>query len=379
MKQRLIFFVNDAAFFLSHRLPIAIEARDRGYDVAVISPQSPAVSSLTGQGIRHHPIVLPRGRIDFFSEIRSLWTVFSIFRKERPNLVHLITSKPIIYGGIAARVLGIPIVAAVSGLGYIFIAQTLKARLQRSLALLGYRLALHRPRAFPIFQNKDNLRLFRDAGILWERPTLISGSGVDLARFDPTPRPSGEVTRFVLSARMLRCKGVLEFVAAARLMRQEGCLAEFWLVGDVDTANPDSVSRVEMQRFHNEGAIVWLGFRSDIERVLRDCDVVVLPSYDEGFPKTLVDAAAAGRAVITTDVAGCREALDPSISGFLVPPRDVSALTQAMRKMAEDRELCRTMGAAGRELAERQFGIERIVDQHFDLFTAITGPLRSPQ
>lgn len=365
----MIFVVNDAGFFLSHRLPIALEARQRGYDVSVICPPSADVKGLLDQGIRHLPVRMARGWSSPVDEGRAFTQLIRILRRERPDLVHLITSKPIILGGIAARFLGIPAAAAVSGLGHVFISNSAKARLVRVFALLGYRIALTRPGAFAIFQNTTNLQHFTERGIVpCEEPTIISGSGTDLARFDPSPRRGSEEVRFLLPARMLASKGVREFVEAARVLCAEGASAEFWLAGDADPSNPDSVSRAQLESWHEQGFVRWLGYRSDIQSVMSECDVVVLPSYDEGFPKSLVDAAAAGRAVITTDVTGCRDAVVRDETALLIPPRDVPALAAAMRALLADRTLRERLGAAGRRLAERKFGIDTIVGEHLELF-----------
>lgn len=365
---RLLYVVNDAGFFCSHRLAIALAAREAGYQVAVASPKSSAARLIEEAGFVFFDLPLGRGKISPSGEIVAFRRLQRIVRSYRPALVHLITSKPIIYGGLITRWYGIPAVAAVSGLGHVFIDDRPKSRLLRSFALAGYRAAMGRRGLYPIFQNRDNWDLFARTGAVGEEPTLIRGSGTDLARFDPTPAVNA-VPRLVLPARMLFSKGVGEFVEAARLLRAQNVEATFALVGDPDPANPASVPRTQLQSWHDEGVVRWERFRPDIETVLRESDVVVLPSHNEGFPKTLVDAAAAGRAVVTNDVTGCRDAIVPGKTGILVRPFDVVDLARAMRELIDDRAKRLAMGAAGRQLAEQHYAIEAIAQQHLELYS----------
>ena len=257
--------------------------------------------------------------------------------------------------------------AAVSGLGHVFIDSGAKAKLLRRIALLGYRAAMDRPGLFPIFQNRDNLALFRAARAIREEPTLIRGSGTDLSRFDPAPADNA-VPRLVLPARMLYAKGVAEFVEAARLLKAQGVVGEFVLIGDPDPANPASIPEPQLHAWDAEGVVRWEGYRADIEAVLKASDIVVLPSHNEGFPKTLVDAAAAGRAVVTNDVTGCRDAIVPGETGLLVTPHDAADLARGMRELIEDKAKRLAFGAAGRKLAEQHYAIEMIVAQHLALY-----------
>ena len=372
MGDRLLYIVNDAGFFCSHRLPIALAARAEGYDVAVACPGDGKAARITDAGIAHIDLPLGRGKLDPAGEVVAVRALDRVVAGFAPALVHLITSKPIIYGGLVTRRRRIPAVAAVSGLGHVFIDDSAKSRLLRRAALLGYRLAMDRPGLHPIFQNRDNLALFEQAGAVREAPTLIRGSGADLARFDPAP-VANRVPRLVLPARMLYAKGVAEFVEAARMLRARGVAAEFVLVGDPDPANPASIPEAQLRAWHAEGVVSWEGYRSDIEEVMRQSDIVVLPSHNEGFPKTLVDAAAAGRAVVTNDVTGCRDAIIPGETGLLVRPLDAEDLMRGMRELIEDSDRRLAFGAAARKLAEEHYAIEAIVAQHLDLYRKALG------
>jgi hypothetical protein len=219
---RLLFLVNEASFFVSHRLPIAIAAQATGYQVTVACPSSDAVATIKAAGLRHVPIRGRRGRAGVPHELAMAASVLTLLWRERPHLVHLITAKPILYGGFAARLLSIPAVAAVSGMGYIFTRSGKHANGLRALIIAGYRLALHRPGAFAIFQNEADRALFRDKRLTWPgHDTVFHGSGTDLDAFDPAPPENGRPL-VVLPARMLRDKGVFEFVEAARLLQARG-------------------------------------------------------------------------------------------------------------------------------------------------------------
>ena len=366
-KKKLIFFVNDARFFLSHRLALALAAPSRGFHPIVVCPPSDHVDELLGHGIEWHPIDLPRGHVRPLKEWKAINEFGALVDRLSPQLVHCITSKPILYGGIVTRARDIPAVAAISGLGHVFISQTPKARLLRLGASIGYRLSIRRRGMFALFQNENDLAILRRLGALCEEPTLVPGSGTRLEDFDPRPA-SNPKPCIVLNARMLQSKGVYEFVEAARLLRDRGVKAEMVLAGDTDPANPRAVTRKELAGWHEEGIVTWLGHREDIAQVLAEADIVTLPSFGEGFPKGLIDAAAAGRAIVTTDIPGCRDAVIPGETGILIPKGDPAALADALQTLAENEEMRVEMGRKGREMAEWRFGIETIVDAHFALY-----------
>jgi glycosyltransferase involved in cell wall biosynthesis len=367
MTRRLLFVVNDAAFFCSHRLPLALAAREAGWQVSVACPLDGGIAPILENGIIHFPIPLGRGKLGPLGELRAIVAIDRVFARYRPDLAHLITSKPIIYGGLVARRRRVATVSAVSGLGHVFIDDGSKARVLRRMAMAGYRLAMRRPRSFTIFQNADNLALFRELGAVSDAFAIIRGSGTDLSRFDPAPVKNRRL-QIILPARMLYSKGVGEFVEAARLLQLRGVEADFRLVGDGDPANPATVPADVLREWHASGIVIADGYRPDIAQVLKSADIVVLPSHNEGFPKSLVDAAAAGRAVVTTDVPGCRDAIVAGETGLLVPARDPVALAAAIQELIADPARRRAFGAAGRSLAERDFAIESIVAQHLAIY-----------
>ena len=373
MKKSILFIVNVDWFFVSHRLPIALAAIRSNYSVHLACHFTDRVDYLESLGIEVHPLHLSRGGTGLVSEAKSFIAIFNIIKQVRPGLVHFITIKPSLYGGIASRLLGIKQrVASISGLGYVFVSQGFKARAFRFVVSKLYRLALHGNHTQVIFQNPDDKQQFINSGIIsTEQAWLIRGSGVSLQKYPFLPEPDGE-TVVVFASRLLKDKGVEEFVQAARLIRSRGMEVRFWLIGDRDPDNPASVSQKTLDAWRAENDVEILGYRSDIQNLLTKSHIIVLPSYyGEGLPKVLVEAAACGRAVVTTDHPGCRDAIEPDKTGLLVPVRDSGALADAIQKLILDPELRRSMGRAGRGLAEREFAIEKIVDAHLDIYESL--------
>ncbi|CAM3762488.1 Glycosyltransferase [Castellaniella denitrificans] len=371
---RLLFFITNPAFLVSHRLPVALAARDAGYEVHVASMGGPAVAQLEALGLTHHVLPLSRTSMRPWTEARSLWAIWRLFRRVRPGLVHAVTLKSVLYGGIAARLAGVPAyVAAISGLGYVFIPGSGLRGVLRRLALVLYRLALGHPNSRVIFQNTADRDVLEQAGAV--RPAqavLLRGSGVDLDRFAPAPWPEGPVT-VAMASRLLHDKGVREFVEAARMSAARGEGLRWRLAGSLDPENPASVTAGELDAWRAEGAIEYVGECADVAGFYAQAHIVTLPSYREGLPKSLIEAAACGRPVVTTDVPGCRDAIEPGISGVLVPPRDARALADAVAALAGDEALRVRMGAAGRALAERDFGLDRIVRAHLAVYRELAG------
>ena len=377
MNRRLLFVVNEAGFFLSHRLPLAIAARNAGYQVHVATRPGDGTADLVGRGFAHHAVQMSRSGRNPLAELRSLLALVALMRRLDPAIVHLVTIKPVLYGGIASRLAGIPaVVAAISGLGFVFSGDSWKARILRPFVTALYRLALKHRNLRVIFQNPADRKVFVAAGLVDARhTTLIAGSGVDLREYAESAEPGG-LTTVVLAARLLKDKGVFEFVGAAKQLRSEGLRARFLLAGEPDPGNPASVGAQDIAAWKAAGDVEVLGFRSDIATLFSQAHIVVLPSYREGLPKVLVEAAACARAVITTDSPGCRDAIEPDVTGLLVPPRDVPALATAIRHLVEDAALRQSMGAAGRRLAERDYGIEGIVESHLQIYRSLQGESR---
>jgi glycosyltransferase involved in cell wall biosynthesis len=355
---------------MSHRLPIALEAMRQGYEVHVAAGITDRREALAQFGLAVHPLPLARSGASLWGELRTFLGILSVMRSVRPDIVHLVTVKPVVLGGIAARLAGVrAVVSAVSGLGFVFTARGARAKLLRTLVVALYRAALGHPNTKVIFQNEDDRRLLQALTGLAQRHTaIVRGSGVDLHQFSARPFPAEPPVVVVFAARLLRDKGVGEFVRAAGMLRRRGVNAVFRLAGAPDPGNRASVSQADIDEWAASGCVELLGQCGDMAGVLASAHVVVLPSYREGLPKVLVEAAACGRPAVTTDVPGCRDAVIPGQTALLVPPRDAPALAAAIEQLVADAPLRARMGEAARRLAEREYGIQRIVEQHLSLY-----------
>lgn len=371
-RKRLLFIVNVDWFFVSHRLNIALEARARNYEVHIATAITTQGDLLKSHGLIVHPLSLGRSDQGLWTVFREFTEMFRVCREVQPDLVHLVTIKPVLLGGLATRLAGVPaVVAAVSGLGFVFVSSGFKAKLRRWLVAAAYKWALDHRNLRVIFQNADDRDLVcRMTGLAQGRASIIGGSGADLQVYRYTPIPEGE-TLVILASRLLFDKGVREFIDAIRLLESErvqGSRIRFALVGAPDPGNPSSISEAELASWARDGVVEIWGHRDDMPQVLAAASVVVLPSYREGMPKVLIEASACGRAIVTTDIPGCRDVIQPGISGMLVPPRDAHALATAIATLVNDRRLCISMGMAGRRLAERAYDVKHVVAEHLRIY-----------
>ncbi len=367
----LMFVVNNPAFFLSHRLPIALAAKAQGYEVSVATMDGAAVQAIKSHGLTHHVLPMSRSGMNPLAELKTLYAIYQLFRRVRPDIVHLVTIKPVLYGGIAARLAGVKgVVSAISGLGFIFTRERKGIDWVRLITQQLYRFALGHRNSRVIFQNRnDRDILSRIGAVRDEQVVMIRGSGVDLEQYAAAPEPPLPV-RIIFVARLLRDKGVLEYVEAADMSRRDGKPYRWLVVGNPDPGNPASVTQQEANAWGER--VQWLGERSDIAALYADSHIVVLPSYREGLPKSLVEAAACGRAVITTDVPGCRDAIEAGQTGVLVPVRDARAIYEAVCDLAENTQKRQAMGQAGRALAQEAFDIRKVVQAHLDIYQALS-------
>lgn len=371
MVKKLLFVVNDPGFFLSHRLPLAKAARNKGFDVQVATKGGSAVEKIEQLGFTHHTLTLSRSGRNLLNELFTLFSILRLFRHLRPDLVHLVTIKPVLYGGIAARLARVPgVISAISGLGYLFAKRaSLWMNVSRYAVLFLYRLSMGHPNQRVIFQNMMDLSvLVGKGGVSKNKTRLIRGSGVDLRDFPKMPEPEG-MPVVVMASRLLKDKGVYEFVEAARILQSIGVTARFQLIGAPDTDNPESITAEAIRSWQEEGVVEYLGYRTDIPHLFSQTHIITLPSYyGEGLPKVLIEAAASGRAVITTDMPGCRDAIEPGVTGLLIPIRDSNALASAIQQLIENPSLRQQMGKAGRRLAIKEFTIEKVVHAHLEIY-----------
>lgn len=369
-RKRILFVVNDTAFFISHRLPIAIKAREAGFDIHLAALEDGQSHILERHDITFHPLRISRTGVNPLQDAWLFLQLLQILRSVRPVLMHTVTIKPVIYGGLSARWLKVPaVVSAISGLGFVFTGAGYYKQLVRRLVHQLYRSALAHGNSRVIFQNPDDLQEFVAAGLVpLDRTVLIRGSGVDMALFKPTTEPSG-IPIVVLPVRLLWDKGVGEFVEAARLVRAAGVVARFALVGDPPRHNRGSVPREAIEAWVREGIVEWWGFRDDMPFVYAQSHVVCLPSYyREGVPKSLIEAAACGRPIVTTDTPGCREIVRHGENGLLVPPRSAKPLAEALLQLLCNAECRHRMGQRGRELAVTEFDLEHVLSQTMAIY-----------
>lgn len=370
MAHKVLFVFNEAYFFFWHRLKLAQAVQAAGHEVHIAAPADHvwapdgfSVEIFKDLGFHFHPVPLARRGTNPFVDARTLVALFRLMRALSPDLVHFATIKPNLYGGIAARLARVKSVAySVTGLGQVFIARGALAWVTRAYVSILLRVAFGHRNSRIIFLNPDDRDRLVAVGVADPaRSRIISGEGVDLARHAPRDEPAG-VPIVLLCARLIWEKGVGDFVEAARLLRNEGVQARFALVGETRPANPRSVPRSTIEGWVSEGVVEWWGYRSDIETVLAEGHVVCLPSkYGEGVPRILQEAAASGRAVVATNIPGCRDAVQDGVTGFLIPAGDVNALADRLRSLVTDDPLRRKLGQAGRRLAEAAFGQDEVV------------------
>lgn len=369
---KIAYIVNVDWFFISHRLPLALEAIDQGHEVYIFAKDTGRMDYLKSLGIKVYPISLERGSLNPFSSLSLLFDLKRKLIKIQPDVVHLVTIKPVLIGGIASILAKVPsIVYAISGLGYIFTNTRIKAKFLRLGVIPLYRLALSAKNKVVIVQNSDDLRILRQyVSIPSSQTVLIPGSGVDLDKFSAHNLPL-ENKVVLMACRMLADKGVYEFYRSALLLKDKYPHIRFVLVGGVDPDNPASLSEQELNDWAQSGAVEWWGHQSDMAATLSKATVVVLPSYREGMPKVLLEAQALGRPVVTTDVPGCREAIEGGVTGFLAEVKDENSLATAIEKLISNDSLCEKLSHNARQRAEEKFDIKQVVKTHFEVYESL--------
>ncbi|NCC85775.1 MAG: glycosyltransferase family 1 protein [Clostridia bacterium] len=361
MRPKLLYFITEDWFFCSHFLGRAKAALSAGHDVVVVARERSHGNAIRKQGLKFIPFPISRRGLNPFRELLTILRLISIYRREHPDVVHHIALKPIMYGTIAALFCGCrKIVNAPVGLGFVFSSGSWKARLLRPFAGLGLQFLLNPRGSRVIFENQDDVRAFVGARIVRPQDAiLIRGAGVDTREFAVAPEPDGSPV-IILVARMLWDKGIGEYVEAAQILKARGRLVRMLLVGAPDDQNPASIPIKTLNEWNASGVVEWLGHRNDIPKLLGQSHIVCLPSYREGLPKSLLEGLAAGRPLVTTDVPGCREAVQDGANGFLVPAKDARSLADALEKLILNHELRRKMGTASRNLALTDFSSQRI-------------------
>ncbi len=328
-------------------------------------------------GVKFNGLPVDKKGINPRADAKLFWTLYRWYREQQPDIVHHFTIKPVIYGSIAARMARIPkIVNTVTGLGYVFTDE--KITWLRRLVVGLYRISL-KCADFTFFQNQDDLDFFLSRGLVKKsRTALLPGSGVDCEHFSPMPGPNPlekSQPTFLMVSRLLKDKGIYEFVEAARLVKEHHPKARFQLLGRRDVRNPNVVPESDLRSWDNQGLVSWSGEVSDVRPMMEKSDVVVLPSYREGIPRALLEAAAMAKPIITTDAVGCREVVDDEINGLLVPVKDAPALARAMERMINDPEMRKRMGKVGRKKVELEFDEKIVIQKILEVYDKGKNPM----
>lgn len=372
MAPHICIVANTTWYTFNFRRRLIAELLARGYQVTVLAPMDAYAERITALGAQYVPLPLNNTGTNPFLELMTVVRIGDLLRRITPSVMLTYTPKVNIYASLAARLLGIPVIANVSGLGRAFIAGGWLEGVVRRL----YWFALRTPRIV-FFQNQDDLEEFVRSGLVKrEKAVRIPGSGVDLERFAAATKVRHDnECRFLLTSRLLWDKGVAEYVEAAKLLKAAAPHTRFRLLGFLDVANPSAVPRDQVERWHRDGIVDYLGSTDDVVPQLAAVDCVVLPSYREGAPRSLLEAASMGLPVITTDTPGCRDVVEDGVSGYLCRPRDAADLAEKMMRIAALSAKERTaMGAAGREKMVREFDERIVIARYLEVIEGIAGP-----
>lgn len=373
--RRILLVGNDPEYFLMHRLALARSLVARGIDLHVAIPFATDDPRFASLPFPLHRLPLRRGSLNPMSELRALAALRVLTRRLRPELVHHVTIKPVLYGSIIARLSGTPhVVNSITGLGFVFASASFGARLLRALVRPLMRFGCLRPNVTMLFENRDDLQLYCDQGMAEKSRTgVIPSSGIDVAEYTPRQHGNGAVTVMLLG-RMLWDKGIREFVDAAREVSRQRPGTKFVMVGGTDP-NPESIPMQTLAQWQSEGVVEYWGWRSDVAAVLSGADILCLPSYREGLPRSMLEGGATGLPLIAADVPGCRDALQPGVTGLLVPVRDSAALAAAILKLVDDPDLRARMGQAARLDVATRFSTSSVIEGTMAVYRNVLFPV----
>lgn len=369
MNKELFIVVNVDWFFLSHRKYVALAAKEAGWDVTIVTTDTGKLKDIEALGLKTINLPMSRSGMNIIEELKTLQFLYKLYRREKPSVVHHVGMKTILWGTLAAkfsRVHGV--VNAISGLGGFF-AEDNKGLLSRVMPRV-LRFSHNRKNLLCIFQNDDDWGLYVKHGIIkHEQGRYIKGSGVDLNQFCYTPEPEAGKIKVMLTARMIVEKGIFLLTEAAeRLRKKYGNAVEFLLVGGLDD-HPGAITKEQLDAVCDGNYIKWLGYRTDVKELLKECHIMAFPSYYmEGLPKSLIEANAIGRPIITSNSVGCKETVIDGYNGFLIQPKDVDALTEKLDLLISDKDLRVKMGKNARKYAEEYFSIEVVKERHMSIY-----------
>jgi glycosyltransferase involved in cell wall biosynthesis len=376
MSRALLYVVPDARFFVTHRLVLALAARDAGYEVHVATPDGPEVEKIRTAGLPWHRVRFGPMRRKPWSDLQSLFDVIRLYRRLRPALAHHVSFKAVLYGTIAARLARVRgVVNAMTGMGDVFAAHSFSDRIWRSIIIMLFRIFVRHERMIVIAQNVEDVDLMISVGVIRrEQVRLIRGSGVDPDSFVRAKRKT-EIPVVAFVGRAIETKGIIEFAAAARRLREQGVRARFVVAGARDDGSGKVIPNRIFDDWISRGDIEYLGLRDDAREIYAVADIVCLPSWGgEGVPKVLIEAASCELPIVTTDVPGCHDIVRNGENGLLVAPHTVEPLAEAIRKLVDDPALRAQMGARGRQIVKEEFSLRRVVDSTLDVYAELIGP-----
>lgn len=366
--------VNEDRFFLSHRKPVALAARDAGYDTVIVTKSTGHQQEIENLGFKVIDLPINPTGMNIREDMITLKFLISLYQKERPDIVHHVGLKNILWGGIAAKLTNVKgVVNAVSGLGGLFNGGKLSMTTRGILTAM--RFSNHRSGVKVIFQNNDDLNIFLTHKVVqYNQIEFTKGSGIDLKEYSYTEEPTDGTINVIFTARMVKEKGVTDLIDAAKILRpQYNGTVKFLLCGRL-TPNKSGITKEYLQEYCDDKYICWLGERNDVKHLLEKSHIMAFPSYyREGVPKSLIEACAVGRPIITCDSTGCRDVVDDKVNGFLVTPRNPKQLADALKRLIDDSDLRRKMGKASREKAEREFSIKEVIDIHLNIYRELSG------
>jgi glycosyltransferase involved in cell wall biosynthesis len=372
MKKTILILVNDLSFLISHRYDIVIAARKKGYQIKIAYGElgNSTTKIFLNKDIECFKVFLQRNSINPLIELFSLFSIWRIFYRLNPDLVHLITIKAYLYGGIAARFTKVPsVLSSIAGLGIFFDQKKNFNFFLQKLLYQVFHFAFNHPNQRVIVQNLDDKKILINWGVIDKKKILLfPGSGEDLSKYTKFTEPKN-VTTICFASRLLRNKGVFDYISAAKIIKKKGIKVKFLLAGSLDLGNPTSLTKKELEDIVKEKVVEVLGNQKDIPKLYAKTNIVCLPSfYGEGLPKTLIEAASAGRAIVTTDHPGCRDAIISNKTGLLVPVKNPQKLADALEWLIEHPQERIEMGKAGRKFAKKKFAIEKIIQGHLDTY-----------
>jgi len=367
---KLLYVVNIPRFFVSHRLTLALAAQQAGFEVHVATSghDSENAQRIMDSGLPFHPLPLSQHGTSPLQELGTLNAIRKLYRTIKPDLIHHVSIKPVIYGGIAAKLTRRKaVVNAMSGLGYVFIGKGIKPSILRLLTRPAFKFAMSGDGTRMIFQNPDDRELFIDRGLVNPmKGILIRGSGVDENYFTPQPENLDDLPVVLFAGRLLWQKGIGEFAEIARRLKGK---ARFVVYGYEEATSPLNVPTSQLEAWQDEGILLWGGRRDDMPNAYAEANIVCLPStYGEGVPKVLIEAASCARACVTTDTPGCREIVHHGVNGLITPPHDLDKLTSAVEYLIDNPDQRQQMGANGRKIVLNDFTFKQVAEETFTLY-----------